>query len=216
MMTMTMAEISEVYDISPEISSHIAVFPGDRAFERCVTLDFTRGDNLMLSEITTTPHVGAHTDAPNHYHRDGAGIETRALRYYLGPCQVVTVKLPRGKRIDSADVAALKITAQRVLFKTQSFPDPNRWDGNFNSLSAALVDALASKGVILVGIDTPSIDPAEDKALESHQAVFRNNMAILEGIVLDQVPDGYYNLAALPLKIKNADASPVRAVLWKS
>ena len=213
---MSIAEISEVYDISPEISSHMAVFPGDRAFERCVTLDLTRGDNLTLSEITTTVHIGAHTDAPNHYHRDGAGIETRALRYYLGPCQVASVKLPAGKRIVPADVATVKINAKRVLFKTQSFPDPNRWNEDFNSLSADLVDALASKGVILVGIDTPSIDPADDKVLEAHQAVFRNNMAILEGIVLDQVPDGDYDLAALPLKIKNADASPVRAVLWRN
>lgn len=215
-MNKSTAEILDVYDISPEISSRTAVFPGDRALERYVTLDFTRGDNLTLSHITSTVHIGAHTDAPNHYHRDGAGIESRALEYYLGPCQVVTVKLPRRKRIVPADIAAVEITAKRVLFKTQSFPDPTRWNEDFNSLSAALVDALASKGVILAGIDTPSIDPANDEVLEAHQAVFKNNMAILEGIVLDQVPDGRYNLAALPLKIKNADASPVRAVLWRN
>jgi arylformamidase len=211
-----MTEIIEVYDISPEISSHTAVFPGDRAFDRDITLDLMRGDNLTLSQITTTMHIGAHTDAPNHYHREGRGIETRGLHYYLGPCQVVTVKLPRGQRVVPADIATVAITARRILFKTESFPDPTCWNGDFNSLSAALIDALASKGVILAGIDTPSIDPAEDKLLEAHQAVFRNDMAILEGIVLDRVPDGHYNLAALPLKIKNADASPVRAVLWRS
>ena len=65
----------------------------------------------------------------------------------------------------------------------------------------------------LVGIDTPSIDPERDKDLLSHQAVFQNDMAVLEGIVLDSVPDGVYTLIALPLKLRGADASPVRAVL---
>ncbi|MGZ3689604.1 MAG: cyclase family protein, partial [Bdellovibrionota bacterium] len=82
-------------------------------------------------------------------------------------------------------------------------------------LSAELIDALAAKGVILVGIDTPSVDPAEDQALETHQAIARHNLANLEGIVLDQVPEGIYELTALPLKLQGADASPVRAVLWK-
>src|SRR5262245_13954461 len=119
-----MAEILKLYDISPQISGQTAVFPGDRPLERHVTLDFDHGDNLTLSEITTTVHIGAHTDAPNHYHRDGTGIDMRPLEYYLGPCQVLTVRLPRGKRIVPADVAAGEITARRVLFKTQSFPDP--------------------------------------------------------------------------------------------
>jgi arylformamidase len=69
--------------------------------------------------------------------------------------------------------------------------------------------------VKLVGIDTPSIDLAEDKILQSHHAVARHDMAILEGIVLDQVKPGMYQLIALPLSIERADATPVRAVLLK-
>jgi arylformamidase len=69
--------------------------------------------------------------------------------------------------------------------------------------------------VKLVGIDTPSIDLAEDKVLESHQAVFSHDMAILEGIVLGHVSEGIYQLIALPLKIEGADATPVRAILLK-
>ncbi len=219
MMNIGMAEISEtasIYDISPEISERTAVFPGDCPFERKITLDFKTGGNLVLSSIKTTVHIGAHTDAPNHYHPAGAGIEARDLSYYLGPCQVISVKLGPNERIQPADISKFTIAAKRVLFKTGSFPDPNQWNGDFNSLSAGLVDVLAAQGVFLVGIDTPSIDPSGDEALESHNAVFKNGMAILEGIVLDQVPDGLYQLAALPLKIKGADASPVRAVLWKS
>ncbi|MBI3555048.1 MAG: cyclase family protein [Deltaproteobacteria bacterium] len=218
-----MAEISDIaeetktiYDISPEISERSAVFPGDCQFKRSVALDFKKGDNLVLSSITTTVHIGAHTDAPSHYHRDGAGIEARDLSYYLGPCQVISVSLPRSERILPENIAKVVIRAKRVLFKTRSFPDPDNWNSDFNSLSAGLVEVLASRGVCLVGIDTPSIDPSADQMLESHNTVFKHGMAILEGIVLDRVPDGIYHLVALPLKIKGADASPVRAVLWKS
>lgn len=211
----SMAEIERYYDISPEISPETAVFPGDTPYSRTVALSFAKGDNLLLSSITGTVHLGAHTDAPNHYHPKGVGIEARSLRYYLGPAQVIEVDLMPDERIRVADLKETKIDAPRVLFKTGSFPDPNQWNKDFNSLSAELIDHLAAQGVVLVGIDTPSIDPAEDKVLESHQAVYRHDMAILEGIVLDEVDAGIYELAALPLKLKGADASPVRAVLWK-
>ena len=87
------------------------------------------------------------------------------------------------------------------------------WNEDFASLSPALIDQLASEGVRLVGIDTPSIDPMDSKALPSHHAVARRDLCILEGVVLAGVPDGVYTLMALPLKWMGADASPVRAVL---
>lgn len=202
-----------VFDISPEISSGTAVFPGDTVFSQKVLMDCKKGDNLGLSSFTTTPHIGAHVDAPNHYHASGVGISERDLSYYMGLCQVIAPKTPRGERIQLQHIAGKTVSAPRVLFKTNSFPDPNNWNNDFCSLSPELVDALAKSKVCLVGIDTPSIDPADDKKLESHTKIFENNMAILEGIVLDGVPEGMYQLLALPLKMKNLDASPVRAVL---
>lgn len=202
------------YDLSPVLSSQTAVFPGDTPFSRQVEMDFSKGDHLTLSNIRTTVHIGAHTDAPSHYHRDGATIENQPLDRYWGDCQVLSVNLPRGARITPKDLGASKISAPRVLFKTRSFPNPNLWNGDFNSLSGPLVNFLADQGVLLVGIDTPSIDPAEDKILESHQAVYARGLAILEGIILDAVPEGIYHLAALPLPLASADASPVRAVLF--
>ena len=100
-----------------------------------------------------------------------------------------------------------------MLFKTNSFLNPYEWHNHFKALSGELVDFLAQQGVRLVGIDTPSIDPANDKELESHQAVFRHDMDILEGILLQQVPVGEYTLIALPLRLAGSDASPVRAIL---
>lgn len=201
------------YDISPVVSERIAVFPGDTPYRRRVELDFAKGDHLLLSSIETTLHAGAHCDAPNHYHPNGAGIDARDLGRYLGPCQVVTARAPRGARIRPEHLGGAEIRAERVLFKTGSFPDPDCWNGDFNSLSPELIRWLAGRNVVLAGIDTPSVDPADDRVLETHQAIHATDMAILEGIVLDQVPDGVYTLVALPLRLAGADASPVRAVL---
>lgn len=204
-----------LFDISPEISPELAVFPGDTVFSRNVLMDCQKGDHIGLSSFTTTPHLGAHVDAPNHYHARGVGISERSLDYYYGTCQVIEVNIPRHHRISVADLQGKKITAERVLFKTNSFPDPNHWNKDFNSLSPELVDELVKNKVILVGIDTPSIDLSEDKVLSSHLKVFEHDLAILEGIVLTDVPEGHYTLCALPLKMKGMDASPVRAVLLK-
>jgi len=205
----------EILDISPLINNKIAVFPGDTPFQEEFLMDMHQGHNLTLSSIKTTVHVGAHTDAPNHYSKSGSGIDQRSLNYYFGKCQVIEVSLSRGSRIKIADLKNQKIEAPRILFKTLSYLDPYQWNNDFVSLSGELVEHLASKKVKLVGIDTPSIDLADDKVLESHQAVAKNDMAILEGIVLDKVQPGIYDLIALPLKIEGADASPVRAVLLR-
>jgi len=203
-----------IIDISPLISEEMAVFPGDTPFNREKTLAFEKGDHLALSSMTTTLHLGAHTDAPNHYHPDGVGISERDLHPYLGPCQVIEVhKEEPMARIKPEDLVDVRIHTPRILFKTQSFPDPNRWVDDFTALSPELIHFLSDKGITLVGIDTPSVDPSPAKVLSSHLAIYECDMAILEGIVLSHVAQGEYQLIALPLKLKGADASPVRAIL---
>lgn len=200
-------------DISPVLRREIAVFPGDTPFERTVNMSFKEGQHLDLSDVRTTLHVGAHTDAPSHYHLEGKTIEERDLSLYMGPCQVIEVK-GKPSRIKPEDVKE-KIMAPRVLFKTNSFPDPDQWNDDFSALSPELIHFLKKENVVLVGIDTPSVDPATDKTLVSHKAIYENDMAILEGIVLTNVASGIYQLIALPLRIEGADASPVRAILLK-
>ena len=201
----------KVIDITPVISDQIAVFPGDTKFSRNEVLSFKNGNNLVLSSINSTVHLGAHTDAPSHYHPDGQSMEGVSLDPYLGPCQVIEVN-KKVSRITPKDFDD-EITSERVLFKTNSYPNPNHWNGDFSALSPELIEHLAKKSVILVGIDTPSVDPADDKELLTHNAIYKNHMAILEGIVLTNVKPGRYDLIALPLPIKEADASPVRAIL---
>ncbi len=196
------------------ISPRIAIWPGDVSFSRSISASFLEGANLDLSSITTTVHVGAHTDAPSHYRAGGATMEERALERYYGPCQVISVAIGRGERI-MPDHLGVAIEAPRILFRTGTFPDPDSFNEDFAALSPELVAFLGHRGVRLVGIDTPSIDPIDSKALESHNAAADRDMAILEGIVLEGVDPGIYTLIALPLRIEGADASPVRAVLLK-
>lgn len=202
----------KILDISPLISESIAVWPGDIPYRRSVALDVESGDNITLSAIHTSVHLGAHTDAPNHYAKSRKGIASRRLETYYGPAQVIRVNLARGSRIRPEHIDEA-IEAERVLFATGSFPDPNHFNRDFCSLSADLIHCLHELGVRLVGIDTPSIDLCDDRELESHTAVDHHDMAILEGIVLDGIEEGLYTLAAFPLKLEGADASPVRAVL---
>lgn len=207
-----MAAPKVTYDITPPITPRLAVWPGDTPPSREILCDMARGDNITLSTLRATVHLGAHADGPNHYGKDAPAIDERSLDYYLGPCQVIRVNIARATRITPA-ILPTKVTTQRVLFATGTYPDPQNWNSDFAALSVELIDFLHSRGVITVGIDTPSIDLFESKDLPAHKAILRHNMSILEGLVLKDVPGGMYELIALPLPLIGFDASPVRAAL---
>ncbi|MDX1387958.1 MAG: cyclase family protein [Acidobacteriota bacterium] len=201
-----------IYDISPPISEATQVFPGDTPPSREVLLDMKRGANLTLSTLRTTVHVGAHVDAPSHYGADAATIERVALDRCIGPCQVVRVEVLRGDLI-GIDALSEPVKSERVLFATGTFPDPTHFNEDFAAFAPEMIDHLHDGGVRLVGIDTPSVDPASSKDLPSHRRCLAHDILILEGIVLDGVPEGRYELIAVPLRLVGFDGSPVRAVL---
>jgi arylformamidase len=202
----------KIYDISPLVGESLAVWPGDTPPRREIVLDLARGDSVTLSTLHATVHVGAHADAPNHYRMFGSSIDQRPLELYVGPCQVIAVSVPRGALIRPSDFPG-QLRAERVLLATGTFPDPTRFNADFAALDPSLVDHLHSHGVRLIGIDTPSVDLFESKELAAHQAFFERDMAILEGLALAGVPEGIYELIALPLRLAGFDASPVRAIL---
>ncbi|HXG10996.1 MAG TPA: cyclase family protein [Gemmataceae bacterium] len=204
-----------LYDITPPISERLQVWPGDVPPVREVLLDLKRGDNLTLSALRATVHLGAHADAPSHYGADAPAIDTRSLDYYLGPCQVMHIPAAPRTRIGPGALRGA-VTAPRLLLATGTYPDPERFNEDFAALSPELVRALHRQGVKLIGIDTPSVDLFDSKDLPAHRAFLECDMAILEGLVLRDVPEGMYELIALPLKLVGFDASPVRAVLVSS
>lgn len=205
----------QFYDISPTLSPRLKVWPGDTAVSREVLMELSRGDSVTLSTLHSTVHAGAHADAPSHYLRAGRTIAQQPPELYVGPCQVVHVEVPPGGAVVPRMISA-KITAPRVLIVTGTFPDPEQWTSDFASLSVELVDLLHERGVKLVGTDTPSVDSFASKDLPVHSAFAKHDMAILEGLVLRDVPAGEYELIALPLKLEGFDASPVRAVLRRA
>ncbi|HEV3080017.1 MAG TPA: cyclase family protein [Gemmataceae bacterium] len=201
-----------IYDISPSINERLKVWPGDIPASREVLCDMQRGDNLTLSALRATVHLGAHADAPSHYGARAPAIDERDLRYYLGVCQVMHIAVQPGHRIMPADIKT-PIAAPRVLLATGTYPDPEQFNEAFASLSPELIEHMHQAGVILIGIDTPSVDPFTSRDLPAHKTFLQHDMAILEGLILRDVPAGPYELIALPLKLVGFDASPVRAVL---
>ena len=201
-----------LYDISPPLSPRLAVWPGDRPLSREVMADLKGGDPVTLSALHLTAHLGAHADAPSHYGREGRSIDRQPLELYLGPCEVVRLPVARGQVVTPARLSALP-RAPRVLFATGTYPDPERFNEDFASLTPELIAWLHGAGVRLVGVDTPSVDRFDAADLPTHRACLRYDQAILEGLVLAGVPEGIYELIALPLKLIGFDASPVRAVL---
>ncbi|MGU7781658.1 arylformamidase [Burkholderia sp. PU8-34] len=206
-----------LWDISPPVASATPVWPGDTpvTIERVWRME--AGSPVNVARLTLSPHTGAHTDAPLHYDADGAPIGEVPLDTYLGPCRVIHC-IGASPVVTPADIvashaAALDGVPPRVLLRTYAQAPVAQWDPEFCAVAPATIDLLAERGVKLIGIDTPSLDPQESKTMDAHHRVRAHRMAILEGIVLDDVPPGDYELIALPLKLATLDASPVRAVL---
>jgi arylformamidase len=201
-----------IYDITPSISERLQVWPGDTPPRREILCDMNTGDNITLSTLHATVHLGAHADAPSHYGANAPAIHERSLDFYLGPCQVMHVSAERSSQI-SPRMLSGPVQAPRLLLATGTFANPEHFNQDFAALSPELIDYLHEKGIILVGVDTPSVDLFDSKDLPVHKRFLRHDMAILEGLDLRNVPEGLYELVALPLKLVGFDASPVRAVL---
>lgn len=228
--------MSHLIDITPPITAATAVWPGDTPFTRTMLCEIAPGGtgggaNIDLSAITTTPHLGAHADGECHYAsstpppgtRAARGVGEMPLGHYLGPCQVIDAPVApaiagaeRRVRVQDLVGGLNVIRTTRILIRTGTFRGFHDWNNDFAGLDPALVDALADRGVVTIGVDTPSVDPQTSKDLPAHKAIFRRSIAILEGLDLAQAPAGSgheYELIALPLKLMGCDASPVRAVL---
>jgi arylformamidase len=209
--------MKRLWDISPPVSATSPLFPGDEPYAQRWTATIGPGCPVNLSAITMSPHTGAHADAPLHYEADAAPIGAVPLEPFLGPCRVIHAigvgPLVQMHHLAHALSPAAAPLPARVLVRTYAQAPLDRFDPDCAAFAPATVEALADLGVTLVGIDTASVDPASSKTLDSHQVLRRRDLRVLENLVLDAVPEGDYELIALPLRLATADASPVRAVL---
>ncbi len=205
--------MKRIWDISPPVLPGTPVFPGDTPYEQQWSATLSPGCPVNVSRITLSPHVGAHADAPLHYDATGPSIGAVGLAPYLGLCRVIHA-IGSGPLVRWEHLAhAVHELPPRVLVRTYERMPVGQWDPQLAAYAPEAIERLAALGVTLVGIDTASIDPAESKTLDSHQAIRRLGLRVLENLLLDDVPEGDYELIALPLKLMTADASPVRAVL---
>ncbi|CAH0446758.1 arylformamidase [Ralstonia syzygii] len=201
-----------LWDISPTLSTATPTWPGDTPFSQEIAWKLEGDCPVNVGRITLSPHTGAHADAPLHYRADGAPIGAVPLDAYLGPCRVIhCVGVARVEPEHVRD--ALDGTPPRVLLRTYARMPQSAWDDRFAAIAPETIELLAAHGVRLIGTDTASLYPQTSKTMDAHHAVGRHGLAILEGLVLDDVPAGDYELIALPLKFATLDASPVRAVL---
>ncbi len=212
-----MAEpVPELIDISPRLAPDLAVFPGDTPLSRELLLELERGDPVTLSTLRATVHLGAHVDAPSHYGAGAASIDELPLDRFVGPCRVLRVSVRPGELVTWASVhQALggRETTPRLLLATGTYPDATTFDRNFAGIEPGVARELCRQGVELLGVDTPSVDPADSEELPAHAACLESGITILEGLVLDGVAEGAYELIALPLRLAGFEASPVRAIL---
>ena len=202
-----------LWDISPPVHAGSPVFPGDTPFVQTWSWTISTDCPVNVATLTLSPHTGAHADAPLHYDPKGQAIGALDLEPFLGRCRVIHA-IGAGRLIEWSQLAhAIDLgLPPRVLVRTCEHV-ATTWVDDFAAFAPGTIERLADAGVMLIGIDTASIDPADSKTLPSHHVIRRRGLRVLENLVLDEVPEGDYELIALPLKLVTADASPVRAVL---
>jgi len=206
-----------IYDITRTLSPSIAVWPGDTPFSIKVMMAMDQGESANLTTLTISSHTGTHVDAPYHFVTHDLTLEQLPLDIYVGPATVVTVQKQAGP-LTVADFPGLDWSqVKRLLVHSVASDQPiDRFLADYVYPSVELADFMGEQGIILFGSDAASMDhvaSGTDGFLPNHQALRRNGVAILENLALAGVPDGQYELIALPLKIKGGDGPPVRAIL---
>lgn len=202
-----------LYDISQTLRRDLPVWPGDTAFTCKPVWVMSSDVPVNVSSLTLSTHSGSHTDAPFHYDANGKTIDAVDPNIYLGLAQIVDARHAK-KIVTTQDILSQLVAGiSRILIRTYEKAPQQHWDSNFIAIEPSLIEALADRQIKLIGVDTPSLDPQTSKTMDAHLAVARRGLAIIEGLVLDAVPFGIYELIALPLKIAGADSSPVRAIL---
>ncbi|MCX6018710.1 MAG: cyclase family protein [Chloroflexi bacterium] len=204
-----------LYDITRTLTLRSAAFPGDTRVSLVPVAEITRGASVNVTAITCSSHAGTHVDAPRHYSSDGVGIDQVSLDVLIGPCRVLTIDEPGDLLLATlqARLSGAPPPARLLLHTRASAVPDDLWDDGFAAIEPAAAEWLGALGVRLIGVDAPSVDPADSKTLPAHKAFLHSGVTIMENLQLTGVPDGEYELIALPLRIAGIDAAPARVVL---
>jgi arylformamidase len=202
-----------LYDVTRPLHAGFPVWPGDAPCRIDWKGRIRPGAPYNSFELNLSPHTGTHADGPFHVKEEGMMIGAAPLEAFVGPARVVDAV---GRAVlDGAWAAEVLADGvpERLLVRTGAWTDPAVFPTRFAALDAEAARMLADAGVRLFGTDAPSPDPFDSPDLPAHHTLLGACAGILENVMLDGVPPGEYTLIALPLRLMDADASPVRAVL---
>jgi arylformamidase len=203
-----------LYDITRTVSPTTQPWPQDTPYSLEPVLKIVDGSSVNLMTMTTTCHIGTHADAYYHYEDDGEHPAQMPLDSYIGKARVVTVNKKDGALLPEDFAHVDLVEGERLLIHSQvSDLSDDEWPEQIPYLSVELIEHLAGLGYKLIGLDSPSVDAFDSKDLPSHHALRKHGLVNLEHLFLRDVPDGDYELIALPLKLDLACGSPVRAIL---
>ena len=188
----------KVYDISQEVFS-CQVYPGDPAPERKTLCSTGAGDLYNLTGFSMCAHNGTHIDAPFHFLGEGKTVEQMPLTTFVGSCYVTR---QRGSlaAADAASILAKAGDTKRILIAGAA------------TVTEEAAEVFATSGICLLGNEGQTVGP-EDAPMQVHKILLSREIALLEGIVLKDVPEGRYFLNAAPLNLAGADGAPCRAYL---
>jgi arylformamidase len=203
----------EIIDISLPLETTLAVWPGDTEFDYQLTWKRSAGSTVNVGAVRMSTHGGTHVDAPFHFADEGQKVDELALTTFVGKAFVVHVQ--GRQNISRRDLSRDLGGATRLLMRTDAWADTRSFPKSIPVVDLDVPDWLGTQGIVLLGLDLPSVDALDSKDLPVHHALARNHVTILESLSLRGVEEGLYDLFALPLRIVGGDAAPVRAVLMR-
>jgi arylformamidase len=217
----------QIFDISRPLSNDLAPWPGDTPFRFELKWKMAEGAAVNVGAVQMGVHNGSHADAVFHFVEGADTIERMPLEIYLGDAVVADLtKLfgggetaaERTRQITVADLDSCSEalgSAPRLLLKTGFWKDSKIFPDWIPVISPEVPEWLRARKVKLLGLDLPSVDPIDSKTLANHHALAGAGIAIVESLDFGGVSAGIYHFSALPLRITNGDAAPVRAILWR-
>jgi arylformamidase len=203
----------QIFDITRPLRAGMPVWPGDAPCALEWTARIDHGDGCNAAALSLSVHTGTHADGPYHVVDGSARIGDAPLEAFLGPALLLDVAERTVLDEAWAEDVLSRARPARLLVRTGAWTDPDRFPTGFLAPTEGAARRLAGAGLRLFGTDAPSVDPFESTRLDAHRVFCGQGIAILENLLLDLVPAGTYELIALPLRLVDADASPVRAVL---
>lgn len=206
----------EIYDITVPIRSSMPVYEGDPGVKIEAWSAFAKGDSSNVSMLSFGAHTGTHVDAPAHFVEGARRIDALSLEVLIGPARVLRVPDDLNE-IDPEFINRCDLSGvERVLFHTRNSTFWNEgFRKDFTHLLPEAAQLLVDRGIKLVGTDYLSIEKFHSGHHRTHLTLLSNNVVIVEGLNLSEVPEGDYELICLPIKIAEGagDGAPARAVL---